>query len=189
MLTGRLHFEPPLPPARDLYCQRQPTGAVIKVNAVYDHAFWRDDGLTGFSLMDVPPVKITYDNSPPGGRPGILVGFMEAADAIRHLQSPLAERRRATLEGFARAFGDRSLRPRRYLDKVWNRDRWTRGAYGGYHPPGVLSELGPELGSLTAPAGRVHFAGSDTSPVWTGYMDGAIASGIRVAVEVNDALG
>ena len=181
MLTGRLRFDPPLSPQRDLYCQRQPTGASIKCTAVYDGPFWRDDGLTGFSLQDVPPVKITYDNSPPGGKPGMLVGFMEAADAIQYMHRPLADRRQATLEAFARAFGDEALHPQRYLDKAWNRDPWTRGAYGGYHPPGVLTQLGPALK-------RVHFAGSDTSPVWTGYMDGAIASGIRAAAEAGAAL-
>jgi monoamine oxidase len=32
--------------------------------------------------------------------------------------------------------------------------------------------------------GRIHWAGTETSEVWNGYMDGAIRSGERAAREV-----
>jgi monoamine oxidase len=32
--------------------------------------------------------------------------------------------------------------------------------------------------------GRIHWAGTETATVWTGYMDGAVRSGQRVAKEV-----
>ncbi|MEX2420860.1 MAG: FAD-dependent oxidoreductase, partial [Actinomycetota bacterium] len=32
--------------------------------------------------------------------------------------------------------------------------------------------------------GSIHWAGAETSPVWNGYMDGAIRSGERVAKEI-----
>jgi monoamine oxidase len=32
--------------------------------------------------------------------------------------------------------------------------------------------------------GRIHWAGAETSPVWNGYMDGAIRSGRRAAEEI-----
>jgi monoamine oxidase len=35
----------------------------------------------------------------------------------------------------------------------------------------------------------VHWAGTETSPVWMGYMDGAVRSGERAAREVSRALG
>ena len=38
--------------------------------------------------------------------------------------------------------------------------------------------------SLRAPVGRIHWAGTETSDVWTGYMDGAVRSGQRVATEI-----
>jgi monoamine oxidase len=41
---------------------------------------------------------------------------------------------------------------------------------------------------LREPCGRVHWAGTETSPVWNGYMDGAVRSGERVAAEVLTAL-
>ena len=37
---------------------------------------------------------------------------------------------------------------------------------------------------LEKPEGRIHFAGTETSTFWNGYMDGAVRSGERVVREV-----
>jgi monoamine oxidase len=41
--------------------------------------------------------------------------------------------------------------------------------------------------ALREPVGRIHWAGTESSEVWNGYMDGAIRSGERAAREVLDA--
>ena len=43
-------------------------------------------------------------------------------------------------------------------------------------------------GELRTSFGNVHFAGTETSLAWKGYMDGAIRSGNRVAKEVSEIL-
>jgi monoamine oxidase len=42
-------------------------------------------------------------------------------------------------------------------------------------------EFGP---ALRQPVGRIHWAGTETAERWMGYVDSAIESGIRAAVEV-----
>ena len=37
---------------------------------------------------------------------------------------------------------------------------------------------------LRQPVGRIHWAGTETSDYWNGYMDGAVRSGERAAAEV-----
>ena len=37
---------------------------------------------------------------------------------------------------------------------------------------------------LREPVGRIHWAGTETSTFWNGYMDGAVRSGERAANEV-----
>ena len=37
---------------------------------------------------------------------------------------------------------------------------------------------------LREPAGNVHWAGTESSTFWAGYMDGAVRSGRRAAAEV-----
>jgi monoamine oxidase len=180
-LIPRIAFSPALPPAYDQYLQRQPMGSVIKVNAIYDAPFWRAQGLSGTATSDTGPIQITYDNSPPGGSPGVLVGFMEGNESRRLLGASDAKRRQAALESLARYFGAKALSPRAYVDRVWARETYTRGAYGSFNPPGVLTSLGP---AVAGPVGLLHFAGADFSAQWPGYMDGAVRSGEQVAKEV-----
>jgi monoamine oxidase len=179
-LIGRLIYSPALPAAVDQILQRQPMGSVIKVNAIYPTPFWRGQGLSGAATSDTGPIRITYDNSPPDGKPGILVGFMEGDDSRTFYGARRAVRRQAALASFARYFGRRALQPVGYVDMVWADQVYTRGAYGSFNPPGVLTSLHD---ATAGPVGALHFAGADTSPQWPGYMDGAIRSGEQAATE------
>jgi monoamine oxidase len=184
-LAGRIEYRPGLPALRDQLTQRVPMGSVIKIHAVYDAPFWRDEGLTGQATSDTGPVKITFDNSPPDGSPGVLLGFIEGQEARAWGRRPAGERRQAVLGSFARYFGPRASSPRDYVEMNWGEERWSRGCYVGYTPPGVLLDFGS---ALREPVGRVHWAGTETATVWNGYMDGAVQSGQRAAAEVNEAL-
>ena len=82
-LTGRIAWDPQMPPLRDQLTQRMPQGTVIKCMAVYDEPFWRADGLSGQATSDAGPVRVTFDNSPPSGKPGVLLGFLEGDFARR----------------------------------------------------------------------------------------------------------
>jgi monoamine oxidase len=46
--------------------------------------------------------------------------------------------------------------------------------------PGTLVGFGP---AIRRPVGRIHWAGTETSTYWNGYMDGAVRSGERAAHE------
>ena len=46
-LAGRIQYVPDLPAERDQLTQRAPQGSLMKFDAVYDHAWWRDKGLIG----------------------------------------------------------------------------------------------------------------------------------------------
>jgi monoamine oxidase len=180
-LAGRIAYDPPLPGYRDQLTQRMPLGTVAKSMAIYDEPFWRRDGLSGQGLTTKGPVKLTYDNSPPSGSPGVLLGFLEGRHA-RELGRLAPERRRElVLDCFGRLFGGRARSPERYVERLWAEEEWTRGCYGCHMPPGAWTAYGP---ALRAPVGALHWAGSETATVWSGYMDGAVSSGERAAKEV-----
>ena len=184
-LAGRIAYAPKLPALRDQLTQRVPNGSVIKCEAIYDRPFWRDAGLTGQVVSDGDPVRITFDNSPPDGSPGVLLGFIEGQAARRWGRRPAAERRRAVLENLATYFGPRALSPTAYYERDWSRERWTRGCYTGFMQPGALLDFGT---ALRRPFRRIHWAGTETATLWTGYMDGAVRSGRRAAREALEAL-
>jgi monoamine oxidase len=185
MLAGRIDYAPALPPLRDGLTQRVPQGSVIKYQAVYPTPFWRAQGLNGYANSDRPPVSVTFDNSPPDGKPGVLLGFVEGADA-RHLwRLSAGARRRAVLGSFQRLFGARAGQPTTLIERNWSADPWTRGCYAGYMPPGVWTDLGT---ALREPVGPLHWAGTETAETFNGYMDGAVRSGERAAAEAGQRL-
>jgi monoamine oxidase len=180
-LCRRIRWQPELPALRDRLTQNWPMGSVVKCEAVYDRPFWRDDGLTGQVVSDSTPVRITFDNTPPDGSPGVMLGFIEGQAArVWGPKSP-AERRAAVLRNFATYFGDRALSPTRYIEHVWQDELWSGGCYGGNLTPGALLDYGP---AIREPVGRIHWAGTETSTLWAGYIDGAVRSGERAAAEV-----
>jgi monoamine oxidase len=180
-LGAAIAWTPALPYDRVGLVQRMAMGSVVKCMAVYDEPFWRADGLSGQAAALDGPVKVVYDNSPPGGRPGVLLGFFEARAAQAAMRMAVEDRRTTVLTAFARFFGARALSPERYVDQAWGEDEWSRGCYGAYLPPGGWTGFGP---ALRRPVGRVHWAGAETATVWNGYMDGAVSSGERAAAEV-----
>jgi len=184
-VTAAVRFDPPLPPAWAQYFQRQPTGATVKVQAVYDTPFWRSEGLSGGVTSDTGPIEIVYDNSPPDGRRGVLVGFAEGNQGRSLFGLSDAARQSAVLASLARYFGTRATQPVTYVDKVWAKEAYSGGAYGSYNPPGVVTSLSQ---AVSGPVGNIHFAGADYSAEWPGYMEGAIRSGSAVASEVLHAL-
>jgi monoamine oxidase len=184
-LAGRIDYTPVLPALRDQLTQRTPQGSIIKVEAVYREPFWRAQGLSGSSYSDRSPINFTYDNSPPGGRPGVLLGFVAGSEARRLGTLSPAARRRAVLSSFVGLFGPAAARPHAVIEHNWSAEEYTRGCYSAHLPPGVWSDYGS---ALRQPVGRVHWAGTETAEVFTGYMDGAVRSGERAAVEVRAGL-
>ncbi len=180
-LAGRLEYAPALPSWRDQLTQRLPAGSVVKAYAAYDEPFWRADGLNGQAISDRGPVKVTFDNSPPSGNPGVLMGFLEGNEARTWARASAEERREAVVACFVRYFGPAAADPRQYVERDWMDEEFTRGCYGAHFTPGVWTAYGH---ALRAPVGRVHWAGAECSDVWNGYMEGAVRSGEAAAAEI-----
>lgn len=185
-LAGRIDYDPIMPPLRDQLTTRAPMGSVIKVHAIYETPWWRDEGLSGRVVSDTGPVKVMFDNSPPSGTPGMLMGFIEGGDGRRYAGIDPAERKKMALDCFVRYFGDNAAKPMDYIEGNWPAEQWSRGCYGAVFPAGTLVSCGP---ALREPVGRIHWAGTETAEVNCGYMDGAVRSGERVANEVLEVLG
>ena len=185
VLAGRIRYSPGMPDSRRGLTAAMPQGNLLKVTAVYDRPFWREAGLNGTAVSLNGPVNTTFDDSPPDGSPGVLFGFVGGDEGRQHRARSRADRRAAVLKNLADFFGEQALRPSRYFETDWPGARWSRGGPVGIAGPGVLLNHGP---ALRAPVGPIHWAGTETSNYWNGYMDGAVRSGKRAAREVIDEL-
>jgi monoamine oxidase len=181
VLAARIDFTPALPRGRRRLLTGIVPGRLIKWEAVYDRPFWRDAGLSGQAVAETGPANTTFDNTPPGGSPGILFGFIGGLQAQRFAKRDRAVQRKQVLTNFVSYFGEEARDPRSDFQLDWSREPWTRGCPVGHTKRSVLHSYGPLLRKRF---GRVHWAGTETAGYWNGYMDGAVRSGERAAREV-----
>lgn len=179
-LLHRIYFTPALPQAKELLHDRLLMGSSIKFWVLYKTTFWRDQGLNGMILRDDAPMTPIMDITPPGQENGLLVGFFDGIRAIRNAGLSVQERRHIVLEMLASHLGPSALEPLEYVEHDWNAEEWSGGCYGAFAPPGVYSRYGMGLRETIGP---LHWAGTETEPRWTGYIEGAIRSGERAARE------
>lgn len=184
--VGRIAFSPVLPHLRDGLQQRMPMGSVIKCFVAYETPFWREAGLSGQVASGTGEYGVFFDATEPGNAHGVITGFFDGAPAQRWADRTKDERRAQVIKDVARALGPKAESPIDYVENVWPNEPWSKGGYACVPGPGVLTHFGA---ALRAPSGRVHWAGTETSERWCGYVDGALRSGDRAAAEVLDALG
>lgn len=178
-----ISFTPALPAQAARLGDSWPQGNLSKAFAAYEKPFWRAAGQSGEALSDTGPVFITFDVSPAGDGPGVLLGFVDAT-AFDHLLPH--QRREQALAGFATLFGEAARQPIDYVDFSWGNEVFSAGGPTAAVPPGSWTSVGRWL---REPIGPLFWAGTETADQWTGFLDGAVRSGLRAAAEVADALG
>lgn len=184
-LYSRVSFDPPLPRRQHQMHQHQSLGLVIKIHAVYDRPFWREQGLSGTCFGAGALVQEVYDNTNYEDPRGTLVGFVsdEKADAAFEL-SP-EERRYAILSSIASYLGDEALKPVVYYESDWASEEWTRGAYAASYDLGGLHRYGRH--QLT-PVGPIRFSSSDLAAEGYQHVDGAVRIGQTTAAAIVESL-
>ena len=174
VLYSRIAFTPPLPRRQQQLHQHLSMGFVIKVHAVYDRPFWREQGLSGTAFSPYEPVHEAYDNTNHGDERGTLVGFVSDRTADDLFTLSADERRRRILESLSRYYGAEAANPVVYYESDWGSEEWTRGAYAASFDLGGLHRYG---GDLRTPVGPIHFACSDLAGAGYQHVDGAIRMG------------
>ena len=111
----------------------------------------------------------------------MVFGFVGGDEARAYNAKAPRARRAAVLNQLAAFFGPKARSPKAFFETTWAGERWTRGCPVGIPAVGALVAYGPWL---RRPLGRIHWAGTETSDYWNGYMDGAVRSGERAATEV-----
>jgi monoamine oxidase len=198
-----LEFEGDGAAARKELQNNMSMGHTIKGFLFFEKAFWNDLGFSGYFLSDNGdykewPLDWTLDNSwtPTEKERNAsdrsvpaqysLMTFIVGASADYWSKQPLEDRREAVIDHVAKAFGPTTRehlvhdKTKHYYEKDWS----VQKGLGG--PTGIL---GPNIltrypDALRRPVERIHWAGTETAHEWMGYMNGAIASGVRAANEV-----
>jgi monoamine oxidase len=132
---------------------------------------------------------VIRDTSIPVDSQYSLTLFIGGAPGLAWSKLPQHERRAQALTQVANIFGVEHeadvYKPIEIFEQEWSKEQWSKGAPCPATTPGLLAAAG---NALTEPVGNIHFVGTETSAVWSGYMEGAVRSGVRGAKEVVEKL-
>lgn len=185
VLYPRISFVPPLPRLQQQMHQHISMGFVIKVHAVYDRPFWREQGLSGTAFSPYELSHEAYDNTNHGDERGTLVGFVSDRNADDLFRLDAAERKERILESLSHYYGPEAKNPIVYYESDWGSEEWTRGAYAASFDLGGLHRYGADLRTAVGP---IHLACSDMAGAGYQHVDGAIRMGHRAASEILEEL-
>ena len=153
-------------------------GPVVRATYQVNRRYWQDEGLNGFGSSD----KNFEVWHPTYGKPGTR-GLLQAYvyEQYAHQLDQLSENARIEQTIADMDAVHPGLRPHleTVVVKSWVNDPWQRGAYSEYYVG--EQKLYPDV---CRHEGQIWFAGEHASP-WPGWMQGAIASGIKAAKEIN----
>ncbi len=162
----RIEFDPPLPePLRASYA------AVRYGNAAKLFVPLAERPPTS-AVLSVPERYWTWTATGADGVQPVVNAFAGSAPALERLE--VTDGPGTWLESLERLRPDLALLPDDAVFKDWDADPWVGAAYSCDRP----------LLSVWAPAGPFHACGEHTCDGNAALMDGALASGLRVAQEI-----
>jgi monoamine oxidase len=182
VLIKDINFNPNLPLKKSQLLDKLSMGIVGKVFGIYEKPFWRKNGYSGQVVADeLNPFQTFFDASPANAEYGVLLAFCLANRARAFFSHPQKEREQIALQHFEKYFGAEAAKPIHYIDHCWAEEAWSKGCFAALYPTGAWTNFQDTLAEVQ---GHIHWAGTETSKVWYGYIEGAVRAGERAAAEI-----
>ncbi|MEL7147378.1 MAG: NAD(P)/FAD-dependent oxidoreductase [Bacteroidota bacterium] len=170
LFLHKLEFDPPLSPEmRSLATQTHTwMGTSIKFGVTYERPFWRERGFAGICFSNSSIASEIHDHSDELGEKFSLKGFL-VPGAVK---LTAAQREEMVRDQLKRFFGEAGGDYLQYDELLWANESYTMG--------GLSNDLVPHLNNgnpafATAEMdNKLLLSGSETSPVYGGYMEGAV---------------
>lgn len=166
-------FEPAWPEAMVDDMRATPTwmAGQAKFVAAYPSAFWRETGLSGDGMSHRGPMSEIHDASDAKGEVAALFGFVGASPSYR-VGIGREALQQQSLAQLVRMFGPQAANPLWTSLQDWAQEPLTASKDDqrplAYHP----MYQGPEVPATWAQ--RVWLAGTERSPNYGGYLEGAL---------------
>lgn len=180
-----ISFHPKLPPAKQAWIDSTTYGCYTKAMMEFRSPFWARSGFCGLAQSLTGPDSVVRESCSPEDRKYVLTCFMSGDPGLAWAALPTKEREQSLLQQLGKLFKVPTLASEfvQMTTYEWGNDEWAGwGCPCTSLTPGVLDTLGPD--ALREHCGNLHFAGTETAGEWKGYMEGAIRSGERAAMEV-----
>ncbi len=153
----------------------------IKFALVYKTPFWKEKGLSGVGFSNVGPFTEIYDHSNFENTHFALMGFLNGG-----LANETKEYREEKIqEQLFKFFGEDGKKYLSYEEKVWNEDQLANFKDDSFITPHFNN--GHVIYQQEFLNGKLIIAGSETSPKYGGYMEGAIFRGNQVLEQLKNS--
>ncbi|MGZ6962535.1 MAG: flavin monoamine oxidase family protein, partial [Ilumatobacteraceae bacterium] len=172
-----VRFDPPLPEPVRRAMDELGYGAVTKTAIQFSERHWP----AGYSTTEGIAQRVYEPTVDQPGRAGVLMSYA-GGDGGRLLAAKSEEDRLALIEAEMRLIHDIDVPTTGGFSRAWSSERWFGGSYAVYRPGQVTAFWDV----LRRPHGRIWLSGEHVA-TWTGYLEGAVESGERVASEIHAA--
>ncbi|TIS97040.1 MAG: flavin monoamine oxidase family protein [Mesorhizobium sp.] len=186
--AAKLDFTPVLPAALDRALGAWESGAVIKILVRYPRPFWRERDLSGMVMWRDLPGLFACDASKDPDHAALVV-FAGGPLALRWHELGEADLRAQVTMRLVEALGPEAADSLDFSRRDWTHDGWSGGAYSD-----LIIDVTARDAERTILAGAppLHFASSELSPSFPGYVEGAIVAGRiaarRIIADVQSAI-
>ncbi len=154
-------------------------GESIKVGLTYATPFWRDKS-SGTIFSNVGPIPEMYDHSSAEETYFGLMGFLNGA----YYSLSKEERLEMILTQLTKYYGEQAKDYQSYEETVWHHEELTSTPYASPILP--HQNNGDPIFQKSYANGRLLLAGTETSPAYSGYMEGAIRSARSTADKLKE---
>lgn len=200
-LLTTITFTPELPIQNQELFMRIKSGKAIKIYIAYATDFWRNTEQTlsgNIHFTELGYVHNLFHSSMTGSlvvageerKIYSLVGLITGQAAIDFELLSVDDRRNSVITQLHNMYRhDDALDYLHYEEKVWSQEQYSGGCFACvFEPDGTFTRLGHCLNGRSVATRGIHFACTETSNAFYGYMEGAIRSGKRAAIEVINSL-
>lgn len=142
----------------------------IRVGFTYKNPFWKSDRTSGTIYSSIGPLQEFYDHSNALDNLHALSGFMKNS----YSNQTKEERKTNALAQLQSYYGDQALHYDSYEECVWKNEKNT--VVGSDHFLMPQTNNGNPLFKEAYLNNRFFIAGAETSPLFSGKMEGAITS-------------
>jgi monoamine oxidase len=180
-VLNKIQFTPPLSPEKQTAMNGGYRYAPsTRVYMQFQNRFWENESLNGWGNSDIPEEiwQPTWDLA---GSTGIIMSYLRWTPAEEMDALSEEERINYILSRWENIFPGAASSLQSGMSQSWAEEEWSKGAWA--------SPTGSQDAALANHIGlaedRIHFAGEHASDDH-GWMQGALFSGLRAAVEINE---
>lgn len=170
LLINSVNFSPEQPEDLKIICKKTHTwmGESIKFAVEYGSPFWKEKNFSGSIFSQANIIQEQYDHSGFQNKTFALKGFLNAASA----KMTKTEREERVIGQLVNLFGKEAQNYVAYFEKVWSQNELTFVPYETFVLP--HQNNGNSIYKNSFLNGKFFIAGTETSSLFGGYMEGAI---------------